>query len=408
MVKCRTDAEAATHSDALQELDKMSMDSSRKPHICFITEFPGMYGLLTSNDSTMAGGAEIQQMLIAKALLEIGYTVTFLVPDAGQPDEIETKSGIRVIKTFRQSDDPGILGRFVGIINLWRALRRAKADIFYQRTRPVLTGLIALFCNSRRKSLIYSVGSNKWADGSWKRQVPKLIIPFSIYGLRRAVIIAQSEEQQKMVSSSLGKEAVVIRSTFSMPIAGECVVPQYVLWVGNFGRVKRPEMFVELARRLPECKFLMVGGPRVSEESLFDEIRSKSGNVPNLEMTGSVPYEQVGRYFDQARVLVNTSASEGFPNTYLQAWCRGVPVAATYDVDDLLSKRDLGIFCQNIDELEAGVRRLASDTLLCKDIGERAKSYVLENHSPSSVAQAYDSVFMHLWDNQSNHGRRRS
>ena len=43
---------------------------------------------------------------------------------------------------------------------------------------------------------------------------------------------------------------------------------------------------------------------------------------------GAVPYRDAGALYSRARVLVNTSDVEGFPNTYLQAWASGTPVVA--------------------------------------------------------------------------------
>ena len=44
--------------------------------------------------------------------------------------------------------------------------------------------------------------------------------------------------------------------------------------------------------------------------------------LPNVTMLGPVRYRDTGALFDRARIFLNTSSIEGFPNTFLQAWIR--------------------------------------------------------------------------------------
>lgn len=60
--------------------------------------------------------------------------------------------------------------------------------------------------------------------------------------------------------------------------------------------------------------------------------------------------------FRRARLFVNTSAHEGFPNTFLQAWSQGIPVISFVDPDDLIRKNRLGLVVHDIDEMARGIR----------------------------------------------------
>ncbi|MHC4628734.1 MAG: hypothetical protein ACYTDV_17285, partial [Planctomycetota bacterium] len=64
-------------------------------HVCFVA--PNAYPVLANKDFQRCGGAEVQQMLLAKALLEIRYRITFVVDDFGQKAR-EVHSGIEVVR----------------------------------------------------------------------------------------------------------------------------------------------------------------------------------------------------------------------------------------------------------------------------------------------------------------------
>jgi len=369
----------------------------RKPHICFVSESRATYGLLMGESCDVVGGAELQQSLIASALQGLGYPVTFVVSDCGQPDKVATDQGITLIKARSCLEGVRGLNYISQILRLFRAMNKADADIYYQRIGGAGTGIVALFCKLKRKPFVFSVAHNTDLDPSKpysKWRYNKLYH----YGLTHAaVVVVQTEDQMRLLKEKWGREGILIRSIFAdVDEADRRRRRLHVLWVGNFKRMKRPEMFLNLAASLPRYKFVMVGGRAASEKRLFDEIGANAENIPNLHLTGAVPYKEVGRYFSEAKVFVNTSSGEGFPNTYLQAWCRGVPVVGTFDADSLITRYGLGRHCSTVEELVQAVDELMKDEALRASIGERAIRYVGEHHSPQAVAAQYDKLFMQL------------
>jgi glycosyltransferase involved in cell wall biosynthesis len=62
--------------------------------------------------------------------------------------------------------------------------------------------------------------------------------------------------------------------------------------------------------------------------------------------------------FGQARVLLNTSEAEGFPNAYLQAWRSGTPVVSPVDPDGLILSQGLGRVAERPENLARAVDNL--------------------------------------------------
>ena len=89
-----------------------------------------------------------------------------------------------------------------------------------------------------------------------------------------------------------------------------------VLWVSNLRALKRPELALELARQLPHVKFTLAGGPMPGGETYYEDVRAAAARLPNVTMLGAVRYADSGALFDRAKIFLNTSSIEGFPEYF--------------------------------------------------------------------------------------------
>lgn len=131
---------------------------------------------------------------------------------------------------------------------------------------------------------------------------------------------------------------------------------QIILWVSNFKKLKRPEWFLELARNYPEKEFVMVGFP--SDYGLYESCRLEAARISNLHFLGGQSFQSVNELFSRALLFVCTSEIEGFPNTFIQSWINGCPVLTTFDPGCIIKEKNLGIFCNNKNELFIGFEKL--------------------------------------------------
>lgn len=99
----------------------------------------------------------------------------------------------------------------------------------------------------------------------------------------------------------------------------------YYLFVGHLGRVKRADLFVRLARRIPDRHFVMVG-PGLTG----DEVLKHAGSMPpNLVALGPQENSVVRWLMRNARVFVLPSAREAAPIALLEAAAEGTRVVAS-------------------------------------------------------------------------------
>jgi len=365
--------------------------TKRKPHICFVA--PYAWPVLSRDPNIqVVGGAEVQQCILARLLAANGYRVSMICFDYGQPSPTLV-DGVTVYKSFRPDAGVPVL-RFVHprLTTMWTVLREVDADVYYQRSSAMWTGVIAEFCRRHGKRSIYAGASDRDFDLGQEQIVHARDKWLYRRGLARVDrIVAQNPYQIDSCRRNHERQAVLIPSCYELPPQANPGNGDRVLWVGTIHGYKRPEMFLDIAERLPGRKFVMVGGPSVGGERLkagfFEEIRARAARLPNVEFTGFLPLAQVEPWFDRARVLVNTSTYEGMPNVFLQAWARGVPTVATVDVGVQEHR-----VAPDVDALVRGVE----DSFANPARGEACRAYFQRTHSSSSVLARYNELFESL------------
>jgi glycosyltransferase involved in cell wall biosynthesis len=159
--------------------------------------------------------------------------------------------------------------------------------------------------------------------------------------------------------------------------------------------VKRPDLVIEMARCRPDWHFEVVGEANVPS-GFSRRIAHDAVHLANVKLHGPVPYPELGRFYDQADVLLCTSKHEGFPNTLLEAWTRGLPVVSTVDPDGVISRCGLGATAASSDALTEAVDGLLRESDRYRETSARCLDYVRQHHSSERVADAYEALFTGL------------
>ncbi len=338
------------------------------------------------------GGESVQQTLLGRALARRGHYVSMVVADHGQVDGAEWE-GIRVFKAYRPDAGVPVL-RFIHPrwTGMWSALTRADADLYYISCAGMHVGLVALFCRRFGKRFVFRAASDTDCDSS------RLLVQFARdrwlyeYGLRRAnAILVQSAFQAETLTRNYGLAGRVAGMLVEMqPVAARDID---VLWVSNIRRVKRPDRILELAEKLPEVKIHMVGGPLPGEEALFRDVRDMASAEANLTFHGRLSYWDANDLYGRSRVFVNTSDVEGFPNSYLQAWIRGVPVVTLIDPDSVIEREGLGVAAKSPDQIPDAVRHFLSNPAEWKAASDRCQAFMAREYGEDKVLAAYLDTF---------------
>ena len=369
------------------------------PSICFVG-LRNLPVLAREYGRHGAGGAELQQTLLARGLEHRGVTVSMVVADYGQPDGAAW-DGIKTYKAARPEGGIPLL-RFIHPrwTRLWAALKRADADIYYTSCAGALLGQVALFTRLRGRKLAFRIASDTDCDPDsllvrhWRdRRLYR-------YGLRRAdVVLAQTPHQQRLLLKNYGRASRVAASLTDSARSARTFQARDIdaLWVGNIRALKRPELLLQLARSLPDSVFHMIGGPLPGAQELFDAVRAEALSLPNVHFHGPVPYHEVGSYFERARVLIHTSEIEGFPNTYLQAWSHGTPVVAFLDPRQLLSRERLGNVVADLPQMISALTTLSRDSQAWEAASRRSQEYISLQFNEPQMIEPYLAALSSLY-----------
>ena len=371
---------------------------ARLARVCFVapTTWPLIAG---AGDIPVIGGAELQQTVVATALAGRGYDVSMISMDFGQ-EEGSVVRGVRMLKMH--APDAGLpVVRFLHprLTSLWSAMKRADADVYYHRTAGPQAAFIAAFCRRYGRRSIQAGASD--VDFMPDRVDIRLARDRWLYdyGLRNVdAIFAQNPGQVESVRRHYGREALLVPNCYAPPEGARADPRGYVLWCATVRAQKRPEIFLDMARRFPQHRFMLVGGQDGDRrgQEYAEGVRAAARALPNMTVHGFTPFEEAERLFDGARVVMNTSEYEGFPNTFLQAWARGIPTVSFVDTGSRHHGEPVYEAARDPDHAAAILARLMDDDTEWERCSRLVAEHFCEHHSIEAALRVYEREFERL------------
>jgi glycosyltransferase involved in cell wall biosynthesis len=209
-------------------------------------------------------------------------------------------------------------------------------------------------------------------------------------------IVAQNAFQEEDFHRHISKRPVLqIPNVWSSDLPfKEVNVPydNYLLWVGNFREVKNPMLLLDIAEKLPQYTFLVVGAPM--DSSLYKEVEHRvKSELNNVKLLGSIPFFEMNNYYAKARAIVCTSVREGFPNTFLQAWSLDKPVVSSVDPSDLIERFRLGYHCSDVDQFVEKITEIYTNDIIYDRLKNNVSEYFVNAHE---VKTHFDRLQMYM------------
>jgi glycosyltransferase involved in cell wall biosynthesis len=361
--------------------------------------------------SERGGGAEVQAAFLAGELVKKGFIVAYVCQTI-QKDRIETttQNDGYTIHWLKPS------GRFPWIDQnkYKKKLATIHPNLIVQRMSSNVTYVLGKYAKKNRIKFVWICTDNLCPSRNFFVENFKIKYPFKpsnaltylvfllnamiMDGIRNKgmkkvnIAFTQNEQQKQWVKNNFFLDSNKMISGHPRPeiitTAKVKFKQKKILWAANMGKNKRPELFIELARLFEHSDyiFVMVGGH--ADKNYKKELLTNKSS--NLIVTGQLSFEESLKYFDNTSLFVNTSFSEGFSNTYIQSWLRGIPtIVFGADPDGVIYKNNLGYVVSNMKEAKQKITHLFENKELFCTVSNKCLDFSNKNHSVEVMTENF-------------------
>ena len=350
------------------------------------------------------GGAETQCYYIAQQLIKNGWKVYYVF----EHSEVYKAKNDNGILLYTIPKKKGYL-KWQNSKAIYELMKEINASVWYTRANISYLRFLVKYAKS-----ISTTGKVAWAFSRDSQFVLKdneqnqASLPVKLYNrfnkkqFFKALketdhILLQTEKQSELLETNLRLKGKIIYNAHP-EVNSDNVQKRkrQVLWIGRFRPFKRPDRFIKIAKILGQSgiQFKMVG--KYKEEDL-QNFMSGLSHINNLEILGEKQPEEVHSLLNESLLLINTSEYEGFSNTFIEAWQRGVPVfSVEVDPDNMINNFDLGKTNQDLNELAEEIKYIIDNKSIWEQFSEKCKSHAKKNFDISEAVKKLEEVLIEV------------
>lgn len=161
-----------------------------------------------------------------------------------------------------------------------------------------------------------------------------------------------------------------------------------IIFLGRLEAQKRCWIFCEIAKRLPEYEFYILGQfYRYEEDNKRMLAPYMKGDIPNLHFLGHMDGEQKKKMIRESRVLLSTSVWEGIPISWLESLSYGTVLVSDLEREGLVEK--FGYFVgtvpgdgfEGVDKFVVGIKEMMQNDALYMQKALAAIQYTRKTHN---------------------------
>ena len=349
------------------------------------------------------GGAEYQTYLLAHGLAKKGHTCVFLAADAGREGRyLDHEVEVIELPGWEQAGISAHRTALASIVN------QVAPDVCYVRTFIEIAHVVDICRNNNIPMVTISCAGPETAPfllGNHPRATlsnlrsQRFRLHFAAFRSLKASAAHLCNTKTLTAGLKRWQPPLPVRTIYNgtpMPPDDEIhdTASGQIIWVNNLKPVKRPEWFIRLAAHLPAYRFVMIGGLYGGRYGAkLEQLLAQAPS--NFAYLGRLPIAEVNRHIGASDLLLYTTEPgyEGFGNSFLQAWIRGVPTVSTFDFDAIIADNKVGLTATTFDALLDKVTMLMQDDDMRTTLGQTARDVALTQFSTQVMVDKYDDLF---------------
>jgi glycosyltransferase involved in cell wall biosynthesis len=158
-------------------------------------------------------------------------------------------------------------------------------------------------------------------------------------------------------------------------------IKNLIVFVGRLHPEKNIPMLLNVMKELPDFKLWVIGDGELKLDLFSMKMAEK---IENVEFLGTIPNEELPKYFNMAEAFIITSYLEGHPKALIEAMSCGLPSIGT-DVDgirDVIIDGETGFLCKiDTADIKRCILKLFGDREKMDVMGRNAREFAVNNYS---------------------------
>jgi glycosyltransferase involved in cell wall biosynthesis len=337
------------------------------------------------------GGAEYQSKIIASYLLQ--FDEIFYISYGHPEEKIMVEGNIRIYCLKKPGWTDFFSIYYYSLIKINKILNTEAPDIIYQRVLNSYSYHLSNYAEKQTIPLFIHVADN--FSLCFDNTVRGIIRRFLFNRIRDNYLktnftnfIIQTDEQMLLLKKQL---ILPVLKIYNMHPVMSTIYEKNefdydtlkIIWIGNAHKIKKLEVFINLAKNYvgEAHKFIIIG--KLEDSKYGKSLKAMIDSTKNILYLDEKTNDFINSYLKHCFVLINTSESEGFSNTFIQAWLQGIPVISLdSDPDGIISQYDLGYYCHSdINKIDYYLNKLIADRDLYFEISRNCFSYAINKFS---------------------------
>ena len=275
---------------------------------------------------------------------------------------------------------------FSAALELRRLYNKYKPDVIHLHSSKA--GTLGRMVFPRAKT-VYTVHGFDSVRLAFRKFLP---IERSLQYLCKSVVGVSDYDKVNLIAEGIKKNVISISNGIPKhsPADIRDILPlaknkKIILSIARTVCPKRPDIFVDIARKLPEYEFVWIGNQREMTELSMPENCHFIGNIADA-----------GRYCASVDLFVLPSNYEGLPMVIIEAMSFGKPVVASDvgGVSEIVRNGVNGFVLPNdVDTFKEKIRHILEDEGICKSFGTASYKIYSNELTVDRMVEEYLKIY---------------